>query len=547
MNYYEQFALTADTQKSEVLDDVRLFMEWRAGSLDAFEPNVDDDIHLRTYLLELKHVGESPKSQRSRLASIRKFYYWAKSNGLVEDEPEYYFKVERPTLTHDQIRRREEIFAGSAEERELARLKVLNRLSEELNRALDIETALQKSLEALVSTLALKTAWVYLLPGICSPLQSPTTPPPHDFTLASACGLPPGLQRDDQYFLRSPGDCHCQDFLRTGQMRRAVNIVECSRLEESAEADGDNQGLLFHASVPIIASDQPLGMINVATEEWQFLTSADLHLLSTVGAQVAVALERCRLYELTNNQRERMEHELQLAHDVQTSLLPKSLPEIPGFSIAAEWQAAREMAGDFYDVFPLPHNRWGIVVADVSDKGAPAAMYMAMTRSLIRADSQVSTAPANTLLQVDRQLNTYSDSGMFVSVFYGILDTSSSTLTYASAGHDPPLLRSHDGGIERLMPTGPLIGVLDDIRITNTSLTLSKGDTVVVYTDGVTDALNSEDEHYGADRLEEVAANMPASNAVLQLEFLKDDLSAFIGNASSFDDITCLILSFSGP
>lgn len=546
MNHFEQFAKAQAPNNGEILEHVRAYMEWRASSLDNFKPSIDDDIHLRTYLLELKHAGTSPLSQRKQLDSIRKFYQWAKSKKLIEDEPEYYFNVERPILAREQIRKREEIFSGSQEQRELARMKVLNKLSEELNRAYDIQTTMQTSLEALVSTLGLKTAWAYLLPNARSPLYSPNNPPLHDFALAGDCGLPPGLQLEDKYFLCSPGDCHCQDVLRTGQMRRAVNIVQCTRLEEAAEADGDNQGLLFHASVPIITENQPLGIINVATEEWQFLTSNDLQLLSTVGAQVAVALERCLLYELTNNQRMRMERELQLAHDVQTNLLPDMLPEIPGYSLAAEWQAAREMAGDFYDVFPIEQNIWGIVVADVSDKGAPAAMYMAMTRSLLRVHSGESANPAGSLLQVDQHLNAYSGSGMFVSVFYGILDITSNILTYASAGHDPPLLRRYDGEIERLMPTGPLIGVLDDIQITNACTTFSPGDTLCVYTDGVTDALNAADEHYGAGRLEKVIANLPASSAAAQLEFLKSDLSAFIGDAPSFDDITYVMLSVIG-
>lgn len=325
-------------------------------------------------------------------------------------------------------------------------------------------------------------------------------------------------------------------------MRRAVNIVECTRLEESTEADGDNRGLLFHASIPIIVEGQPLGIINVATEEWQFLTSADLQLLSTIGAQVAVALERSRLYELTNRHRQRMENELQLAHIVQTSLLPNKLPEIEGYSIAAEWRSAREMAGDFYDIIKLADNRWGIVVADVSDKGAPAAMYMAMTRSLIRSLAELNTEPAETLLQVDRHLNAYSDSGMFVTVFYGILDADSGTLTYASAGHDPPLLRFAGGRIEEIPPTGPLLGVIDEIDIDQVSMPFSVGDAILIYTDGVIDALNPDDQHYGVERLKKAAAVSPLTHADVLLQHIKKDLEVFIDGAPSYDDITCLIL-----
>ncbi|MFN2159172.1 MAG: GAF domain-containing SpoIIE family protein phosphatase [Anaerolineales bacterium] len=543
MDILNQFAYTIDIKESGVIDHVREYMEWQAGGENAFIPGVDDDVHLRTYLLELNHQGLSPVSQRQRLNSILKFYRWAKEAGLIENTPDYYFSIERPSLTPEQIRRRDEIFDGSEEQREIARLNVLNKLAVELNHANDIQKTLDISLEAIVSTLGLETAWFFLLPEAGSKFYSETNLPPHDFALAAKLGLPPGLERDDCMYLTQPGDCHCQAIMRAGQMRRAVNIVECTRLEESAEAEGDNQGLLFHASVPIIAGDQTLGMINVATEEWQFLTASDLQLLSTIGAQVAVALQRSRLFEESNRQRERLERELQLAHIVQTSLLPQTLPEIPGYSLAADWCAAREMAGDFYDVFKLPGDRWGIIVADVSDKGAPAAMYMAMTRSLIRAQIEINPNPADTLKEVNRHLNAYSNSGMFVSLFYTVLDVKRSMLIYSSAGHNPPLLRRTSGDVEEILPTGPVLGVLDEIEILYESISLHPGDTLFIYTDGVTDALNRQGEEFGLERLQGMIKNLPVSSAKTQMNILKEERTAFIGDAPSFDDITCFVLT----
>src|SRR4030095_7065853 len=121
---------------------------------------------------------------------------------------------------------------------------------------------------------------------------------------------PPGLEKNDRYWLKSPELCHCQAVMLQGHLKRAVNVVECTRLQNAARDNADNQGLLFHASVPIIASGQPLGILNVATQDWQFLTAADLQLLSAVGAQVAIALERARLFDVTHAQRLRLEREL---------------------------------------------------------------------------------------------------------------------------------------------------------------------------------------------------------------------------------------------
>ncbi len=542
MDILDQFAKTLDPADPRTITRVREYMEWQAGRVSDFVPTNDDDVHLRTYMLELKHRRLDQAAQRRHLNSLNRFYGWAKKEGLINYTPDYYYRIERPALSQEQVRRREEIFQGTEEQREIARLNVLNKLAVELNRSNEIQETLDKSLEALVSALGLKTAWVFLLPGAGSKIQSDKKPP-HDFWLASRLELPPGLEREGCKYLTQPGDCQCQAIMRAGQMSRAVNIVECSRLVDSAEADGDNQGLLFHASVPIISGGQTLGMINVATEEWQFLTASDLKVLSTIGAQLAVALERSRLYEEINRQRERMEGELKLAHVVQTNLLPERIPEIPGYSLAADWCAAREMAGDFYDIFKLPGDRWGIIVADVSDKGAPAAMYMAMTHGLIRSQTEINSNPADTLKVVNRHLNAYSSSNMFVSLFYAVLDVKRSMLIYASAGHDPPIMRRKTGEVELIKPTGPVLGVFEEIELLYESISLSAGDTIYIYTDGVTDALNELGEEYGIEHLKEIIKELPVANAREQMKMIKKEREHFIGNAPSFDDITCFILS----
>jgi sigma-B regulation protein RsbU (phosphoserine phosphatase) len=327
-----------------------------------------------------------------------------------------------------------------------------------------------------------------------------------------------------------------------GLMTRAVNVVECTRLEQSAKAQGDNQGLLFHASVPIIASGRALGIINVATQEWQFLTGADLQLLSAIGAQVAIALERARLYDLTHAQRLRLERELSMARLVQESLLPERLPRIPGFSLAADWRSALEMAGDFYDIFALADGRWGFLVADVSDKGAAAAMYMAMTRSLVRASAGSHAGPAAVLREVNQRLLAHSATDMFVSLFYGILDAQGLSLAYANAGQNPPLLRRASGALENLMPTGPVLGIFEGPSFTEATLTLAAGDALVVYTDGVTDALNQQGESYGMPRLTGAVADAPHSTAEEVFDHISNDLGAFTLAAPLFDDITFFVI-----
>ena len=543
MDVLERFAKTLNSEEPEVLDHLRGFIEWYVGGASEFSPSSADDVALRTYLMQLKMNGASTGSQREQVASLRRFYDWAESVGFLPDyHPFTEFSIARPSLRREQIRRRKEIFAGSPEEREISRLRALNQLAEQLNRSSDVQTTLTAALETLVSLMSLQTAWAFLLPTASSPLVSVSVSSSDRFSLAATCGLPPGLEKNDRHRLKDVKLCHCQVVMLNGNLKRAVNIVECTRLLEAARDDGDNQGLMFHASVPIIASGQALGIMNVATQDWQFLTAADLQLLSTVGAQVAIALERARLYDVTHAQRLRLERELKLAREIQDSLLPEALPQMPGFSLAADWRSALEMAGDFYDIFPLPEARWGIVVADVSDKGAAAAMYMAMTRSLIRASASNYSNPAGTLNEVNQRLLAHSTSDMFVTVFYAVLDAETHTLTYANAGQNPPLLRRTSGGIEKLTRTGMALGVLEALSLSNASLNFAPGDSLVIYTDGVTDALNPQGEEYGTNRLAEALLNGDQSDASRLLDHLIGGLAAFTQDVPPFDDITFFIL-----
>lgn len=544
MDVLERFAETLGEEEREILTHLQEFSEWYVGRGNDFVPSENDDVGLRTYLMQLKMNGVSSENQRKQIASLRRFYDWAESAGYLPNfHPFTEFSIERPTLTREQFRRRKETFSGSSEEREIARLRALNQLAEQLNRSSDMQTTLTSALEILLSLMSLQTAWAFLLPSASSPSVSVSISPSDRFSLAASFGLPPGLEKNDRYHLKNQKVCHCQAVMLAGQLKRAVNIVECTRLLEASRDNGDNQGLKFHASVPILASGRPLGILNVATQDWQFLTAADLQLLSAVGAQLAIGLERARLFDVTQAQRLRLERELRLAREIQDSLLPQALPEISGFSLAADWRSALEMAGDFYDIFLLPDGRWGIIVADVSDKGAAAAMYMAMTRSLIRTSAANYSSPAGALRDVNQHLITHSSSDMFVTVFYAVLDEDTQTLTYANAGQNPPVLRRAAGGIEKLTRTGMALSVIEKLHLSDLSVVFAPGDSLVIYTDGVTDALNSHGEEYGMTRLIEAIMGLRASNARLQLDHLAKDLDDFIGETPPFDDVTFFILA----
>ena len=540
MTLLDRFAETLAPEDSRALADVRGYIEWQAERQSSeFVPGADDDVDLRTYLLDLQTAGAELDSGtlQNKIASLQRFYEWAQTQGLIDSTPFARFNLVRPFLTADQIRQREETLDADPREREIARLRALNRIAGHLNHSADVQTALDGTLKTLVELMHLQTAWASLL-------TEPSSSSPHGFTLVATYGLPPGLEQDNRKYLRQPPACHCQRLLRADQLHHAVNVVECTRLRDLARAGGDTGELLFHATVPLISQGRPLGLLNVATSEWQFLSAADLQLLSAVGAQVAIAIERARLYELAQAQRIRLERELEMARVVQAGLMPEQLPHIPGFGLAADWRAAREVAGDFYDIFPLPEGRWGIVIADVSDKGAPAALYMAMVRSLIRAVVERTSSPAATLMQVNRALDAQSSAEMFVTVFYGVLDPATRTLTYANAGHNPPIIRrtAAPGRIEQLPLGGRFLGMLGDLSLTDAMVSLEPGDALIAYTDGLTDAENSERQDYGLARLNAAITAAPADASAL-LGHLVADWTAFTGNAPQSDDVTLVVVT----
>jgi serine phosphatase RsbU (regulator of sigma subunit) len=494
-------------------------------------PGVSDDVAIRDYLLHLRLAGADRDALDESLAALRRFYGWAAQAGYSAGNPFDEYRLDRPFLSRSQIRRRTEPPAADRQARELRRLQALTDLAEQLHRAPDARATLEAALTTLVEVLGLQTAWAFVLDGRGA-----------DFGLEAVCGLPPGLEQQDRHFLRRPPDCHCQALLRDGRLRRAVNIVECTRLMNAARAAGDNAGLLFHATVPLFVEGAPAGLLNFATEEWQFLTAADLHTLSAVGAHVSLALERARLFDLAQAQRARMQQELAMARQVQAGLLPAVLPAIPGHSLAAAWRSALEMAGDFYDVFPLPGGRWGLIVADVSDKGAAAGLYMAAVSALLHARADLAGRPSALLAEVNRALYRLAATGMFVTLFYAVLDPAAGRLDYSNAGHNPPLVRRASGAVERLPKGGMAMGLMPEAALTDRALTLGQGEALIAYTDGVTEALNPAGEEFGLARLAAVVgAAPPRADAIVAR--VSAELADFTGELPPADDLTLLVLA----
>jgi phosphoserine phosphatase RsbU/P len=523
---------------------VREYFEWQKHNRTAdFTPSADDDVDLRAYLLSLRTNGADRATLEEQVTSLTQFYHWVQDKGDITHSPFDEYDFTHPFLISVQTYPRQQKLSNNLHEREVERLLALSQIAEQLNSAVDIQSALTSTLKILLKVMNLQTGWVSMLTTSHLSIFSAGNSP-HGFALVASCGLPPGLERDDCRILRQPPVCHCQHLLIEGRLTRAVNIVECTRLRDSMRATGDNQGLRFHASVPLISQGKPLGLINVASAEWQFLTHADLHFLSAVSAQLVVALERAHFYEVADAQRIRLEKELKVAREVQAGLMPREMPNIPGFSLASIWRPAREVAGDFFDIFPLDDGRWGMVIGDIADKGTAAALYMAMVHSLILSGALRHRGPAAVLMEVNQTILRQSSSGIFVTIFLAVLDPKKQTLQYANAGHNPPIVRRASGTLEELTRTGTVAGMFDELQMSETTIALGPGDAVVLYTDGVTEAWHPppRNEDYGIDRLTAAITAAPRKASEL-LAYLEVDLNAFTEGALQQDDVTFMVLT----
>jgi serine phosphatase RsbU (regulator of sigma subunit) len=308
--------------------------------------------------------------------------------------------------------------------------------------------------------------------------------------------------------------------------------------------------------IPMIVGRDAMGVISLQNNDQEnAFTEADVRLLTTLANSMSIALENARLWEQEKLYRKALQRELEIGRDIQAGFLPATLPIIEGWEIAASLMSAREVAGDFYDTFELPDGNIGLVIADVCDKGVGAALFMTLFRSLIRAAANLDffehPGEANKTLSAADRLQrsilltnnyiaeTHGDSGMFATIFFGILNPQDGKLTYINGGHEPPLIVRSGAVGEVLQKTGPAVGAITDCRFNLRETQLNRGDMFFAFTDGVPDCRNLADEEFGRDRLMTVLQIVNKS-AHKVIEAAEAELRNYIGGATQFDDITLL-------
>jgi sigma-B regulation protein RsbU (phosphoserine phosphatase) len=300
---------------------------------------------------------------------------------------------------------------------------------------------------------------------------------------------------------------------------------------------------------PLVARGRLVGAMIVGLQRERLgrtpFSARRINILNGIAQQAATAVVNNQLYR-ESSERARMQQELDVAHTIQASFMPDGSPNIPGCSVATYWQAARQVGGDFYDFLPLNDDKWGVVIADVADKGVPAALFMALTRTILRTVAFNREDPARVLTRANEIIAREARSDLFVTVFYAVWDPATERLTYANAGHNPPLLLQPNGAFQPLPGNGIALGVLPEIHMQSQSIPLRLGETIILYTDGVTEALNEDYDEFGLERLQvtaRTAARRPAPDIVRQIT---DNIRDHTGQTPQFDDMTLIIIKRQG-
>ncbi len=292
---------------------------------------------------------------------------------------------------------------------------------------------------------------------------------------------------------------------------------------------------------PIIANDEVIGVFDLESDQLNAYTQDDLQVLLLLASQVAIIIEKVMLHEqlVVKN---RLEGQLQVARQVQLELLPASDPQIDGFDISAYNFPTEEVSGDYYDWVRIYYDQIGLVVADVSGKGVPAALLMAFLRACLRAAIHIGYSPHISMAKVNYLLWESIERNQFVTTFYGVLDASNRTLAYSNAGHNPPLLMTADGSAHFIERGGLPLGMFRDTRYYEYYLALEPGQILVLYTDGVTEAANRSGEEYGTARLESRVREGRHLGARELIDFIHSEVLEFTGGQRPDDDITFFII-----
>jgi phosphoserine phosphatase RsbU/P len=298
-------------------------------------------------------------------------------------------------------------------------------------------------------------------------------------------------------------------------------------------------------AVPLIYKGKIIGVLDLEHTRRGFFTDDHKRTITTLAAQIAIAIENARLYERIASQEQQLERDLALARELQFRLLPQALPQCAHLEVAAKFVPARAIGGDMYDFVDYSLSRLGIVIGDVSGKGAPAAIYAALVSGILRSHAPIEPAPAEMLTAVNNSLGERRIEGQFVSIIYAVWDDNERTLQVANSGLPRPLY-CHDGKLEAIEATGLPLGLFDDADYDEFSFRTKPGDMFVFFSDGMLDARNQDGEMFGRQRVEQIVARAADKPADWVVDSLFKAVLDHAGAEDPFDDQTVVVIRVKG-
>jgi sigma-B regulation protein RsbU (phosphoserine phosphatase) len=292
---------------------------------------------------------------------------------------------------------------------------------------------------------------------------------------------------------------------------------------------------------PIISNTEVIGVFDLESDELNAYSEDDLQVLALLASQVAIIIEKVMLHEQLI-EKKRLEGQLEVARQVQLELLPARDPQLEGYDISAYNFPTEEVSGDYYDWVQIYDDQIGLVIADVSGKGVPAALLMAFLRASLRAATHVGYSPHISMAKVNYLLWESIERNQFVTAFYGILDVTNKTLTYTNAGHNPPILLKQNGDVSFIDRGSIPLGMFRDTRYHEYYLTTEPGDVLTLYTDGVTEAQNSQGEEFGRERLAQAVKANRKLGARELITTVHAEVLAWTDGRGATDDVTFFVI-----
>lgn len=428
--------------------------------------------------------------------------------------------------------------AKEAAEARASELSAVNRLAATVSQSLDLEDILQSVCEELTTIFEIRNAGIGLL-----------TPDRKSLKIVAFHAADPNEESVLGILLPVEGNTSSMEVLekkRTVFIQDAQNDPRTSSIADISKTRGTRSIMI----VPLLARGEAIGTIGMpAKDPGHIFSKAEIELAETIASQIAAAVDNAQLHARTESALDVAERDLEIGRQIQSGFFPETLPQIPGWEIATHFHAARQVAGDFYDVFQIKNSKFiAFVIADVCDKGVGAALFMVLFRSLIRAFSEVRTDVDNVKEQLlNIILNTsnfiadyHGRSNMFATMFVGILDPETGILNYVNGGHEPPVIFNLKGDIvQRLMPTGPAVGMFPGMGFRVNQVQLNEGDFFFGFTDGTTDAKNASGKRFSEERMMKAVA-VPWTSIFSMIFELNVELQKHIGEQPQFDDITLL-------